>query len=58
VAGIGPLELIIVGVIALLVLGPKRLPEAGRSLGQGLRGFRTALDGKQRDADEPERLSP
>jgi sec-independent protein translocase protein TatA len=56
VPGIGPLELIIVGVIALLVLGPKRLPEAGRSLGQGLRGFRRALDGKSRDTDEPEQL--
>jgi sec-independent protein translocase protein TatA len=56
VPGIGPLELIIVGVIALLVLGPKRLPEAGRSLGQGLRGFRNALDGKRGDADEAEQL--
>ena len=52
--GIGPLELIIVAVIALLVLGPKRLPEAGRSLGQGMRGFRNALDGKHSDADETE----
>ena len=52
---IGPLELIIVAVIALLVLGPKRLPEAGRSLGQGMRGFRNALDGRPSDADETER---
>lgn len=52
---IGPLELIIVAVIALLVLGPKRLPEAGRSLGQGMRGFRNALDGRLSDADETER---
>ena len=52
--GIGPLELIIVAVIALLVLGPKRLPEAGRSLGQGMRGFRHALDGTHSDADETE----
>ena len=51
---IGPLELIIVAVIALLVLGPKRLPEAGRSLGQAMRGFRNALDGKHNDADETE----
>ncbi len=51
---IGPLELIIVAVIALLVLGPKRLPEAGRSLGQGMRGFRNALDGRHSDADETE----
>ena len=37
---IGPTELIIVLVIALLILGPKRLPAAGRSLGQGLKEFK------------------
>jgi sec-independent protein translocase protein TatA len=40
---IGPTELIIVLVLALLVLGPKRLPAAGRSLGQGIREFKTSL---------------
>ena len=33
--GIGPMELVIMLVLALIVLGPKRLPEAGRSLGRG-----------------------
>ena len=42
---VGPMELIVILVIALLVLGPKRLPEAGRSLGEGLRGFKTSLSG-------------
>jgi sec-independent protein translocase protein TatA len=37
---IGPTELIIVLVVALLVLGPKRLPAAGRALGEGMRGFK------------------
>ena len=40
---IGPLELIIVLAIALMVLGPKRLPEAGRSLGRGMREFKDSL---------------
>jgi sec-independent protein translocase protein TatA len=40
---IGPAELIVVLVIALLVLGPKRLPAAGRSLGQGMREFKDSL---------------
>jgi sec-independent protein translocase protein TatA len=40
---IGPSELIIVLVIALLVLGPKKLPEAGRSLGKGLRELKDSL---------------
>lgn len=42
---IGPTELIIVLVIALLILGPKRLPAAGRSLGQGLKEFKDSLTG-------------
>ena len=46
---IGPLELIVVLVIALVVLGPKRLPDAGRSLGEGLRGFRDSMSGKGDD---------
>ncbi len=40
---IGPMELIVVLVIALVVLGPKRLPDAGRSLGRGMREFRHSL---------------
>jgi len=39
------MELIVVGAIALIVLGPKRLPEAGRSVGRGLREFKGALSG-------------
>lgn len=42
---IGPMELAIVLVIALLVLGPKRLPEAGRSLGRGMREFKDSIRG-------------
>ena len=49
---IGPMELIIVLVIALLVLGPKRLPDAGRSLGKGLREFKDSLTGDSRDDDD------
>jgi sec-independent protein translocase protein TatA len=40
-----PTHLLFILVIALLVLGPKRLPEVGRSLGRGLRDFRNALSG-------------
>ena len=51
---IGPTELIIVLVIALIVLGPKRLPQAGRSLGQGMREFKDSLTGSgSRAHDEP-----
>jgi sec-independent protein translocase protein TatA len=46
---IGPLELIVVLAIALVVLGPRRLPDAGRSLGRGLREFKGALSPGPRD---------
>jgi sec-independent protein translocase protein TatA len=49
---IGPMELIIVLVIALLVLGPKRLPEVGRSVGRGMREFKDSISGVTRDDDE------
>jgi sec-independent protein translocase protein TatA len=50
---IGPLELVIVLVIALLILGPKRLPAAGRSLGQGMREFKTSLTGGKPKLEDP-----
>ncbi|MFQ5987347.1 MAG: twin-arginine translocase TatA/TatE family subunit [Dehalococcoidia bacterium] len=40
--GIGPMELLLILVIALVVFGPKKLPEIGRALGKGLREFRRA----------------
>jgi sec-independent protein translocase protein TatA len=44
-----PTHLLFILVIALLVLGPKRLPEVGRSLGRGLRDFKDAMSGEDRD---------
>jgi sec-independent protein translocase protein TatA len=49
---VGPMELIIVLVIALIVLGPKRLPEVGRSVGKGMREFKDSLSGINQDDDE------
>jgi sec-independent protein translocase protein TatA len=48
-SSIGPMELIVVLVIALIVLGPKRLPEAGKSLGRGLREFKGAMSNHDDD---------
>jgi len=50
---VGPLELLVIGVIALLVLGPKRLPEAARALGRGMRELKEALSGEDEDEREP-----
>ena len=50
---IGPLELVIVLAIALIVLGPKKLPEVGRSIGNGMREFKESLSGEnKRDEDD------
>ncbi|MDQ3092528.1 MAG: twin-arginine translocase TatA/TatE family subunit [Actinomycetota bacterium] len=54
---IGPLELVIVLIIALLVLGPKRLPDAGRSLGRAMKEFKSAVGGDV-DRDERDELPP
>ena len=48
---IGPLEIIIVLVVVLLIFGPKRLPQLGRSLGGGMREFKDSVTGKDADAD-------
>ncbi len=47
---VGPAELIVVLVVALLVLGPKKLPEVGRSLGKGIRGFKDSMSGDEEPA--------
>lgn len=54
--GIGPMELIIVLVIALIVFGPKRLPDLGRSLGSGMREFKELIIGNSKDDEDGSRL--
>lgn len=56
IVGIGPVEIIIVLAILLLLFGAKRLPELGKSLGSGMREFKTSVTGKDRDNDEPEQI--
>ena len=51
---VGPLELIVVLIIALVIFGPKRLPELGRSMGKGIREFRGSIAGKGDDDDDDE----
>ena len=51
---VGPLELAIVLIIALVIFGPKRLPDLGKSLGSGLREFKDSLSGNKDDDDDDE----
>jgi sec-independent protein translocase protein TatA len=54
---IGPFEIIIVLIIALIVFGPKRLPELGNSLGKGIREFKDSVTGENKDDDDAKAIS-
>jgi TatA/E family protein of Tat protein translocase len=45
----GPLEIVVILVIVLVIFGPKRLPDLGRSLGRGMREFKDSVTGKDKD---------
>jgi sec-independent protein translocase protein TatA len=51
---VGPWEIILVLIVALLVFGPKRLPEMGKSVGKSMREFKDSLSGNGKDDDEIE----
>ncbi|HEX9350290.1 MAG TPA: twin-arginine translocase TatA/TatE family subunit [Gaiellaceae bacterium] len=53
--GVSVWEILILLLVVLLVFGPKRLPEMGRSLGKGMREFKDSISGKD---DEPVELPP
>ncbi len=53
--GLGPPELIIILVIVLLIMGPGRLPKAGRAIGRGISEFKEAAGG-DKDKEEAEEL--
>jgi sec-independent protein translocase protein TatA len=53
---IGPLEIVIILIIALIVFGPKRLPELGRSMGRGMREFKNSLTSDKDDEDDVREL--
>ena len=50
-----PMHLLVIVGIALLVFGPKKLPELGRGIGEGIRGFKSAITA---EGDKPARVTP
>jgi sec-independent protein translocase protein TatA len=46
------MEIVIVAIIALIVLGPAKLPDAARAMGKGMREFKGALSGEEDDRDD------
>jgi sec-independent protein translocase protein TatA len=53
---IGPLEIAIVLVIVLVIFGPKRLPELGKSVGNGIREFKGSISGEKKEAEKKAEL--
>jgi sec-independent protein translocase protein TatA len=58
VGPLGPLELGIIALIVLVIFGPKRLPDLGRSLGTGMREFKDSITGKSGGDDDDEDAPP
>ena len=53
----GPTEWIIILVIVLILFGWNRIPQLGKGLGEGIRNFRTSLQGDEKSADDSEKTS-
>jgi sec-independent protein translocase protein TatA len=51
---VGPLEILLVLIVALVVFGPKRLPDLGHSLGKGIREFKGSVTGENDEAPQVE----
>ncbi|MBV9309293.1 MAG: twin-arginine translocase TatA/TatE family subunit [Solirubrobacterales bacterium] len=49
-----PTHLLLIGLVLLLVLGPKRLPDAGRALGQGIKEFKSSIGTHESEQAAPE----
>ena len=54
--GIGTVEIVIILIFALIIFGPKRLPELGRSMGRGIREFKNSVTSDKHDDDEVREL--
>jgi sec-independent protein translocase protein TatA len=51
-----PMHLLVIIGIVLLVFGPKKLPELGKGLGDGIRGFKAAMSGEEKPTENAKRM--
>lgn len=58
IPSIGPMEIAIVVILALVVFGPRRLPELGSSIGRSIRGFRAEIKGGDEDGRDAALAAP
>ena len=50
---VGPTELILIILIIVIIFGARKLPELGKSLGEGIKNFRKSISGKEKDENAP-----
>lgn len=52
-----PMHLLVIAGLALLIFGPKKLPEFGKGLGEGIRGFKFAMSGEEKKSEKDKEVS-
>jgi len=55
---VGPTELLLIVLIIVIIFGARRLPELGKSLGEGIRNFKKSIGGKDKDEDKSDTTQP
>jgi sec-independent protein translocase protein TatA len=55
---VGPMELLVIVLIIVIIFGARRLPELGKSLGEGIKNFKKSIGGKEEESKPPKDESP
>lgn len=55
---VGPTELVLIILIIVIIFGAKKLPELGKSLGEGIKNFRRSISGKEKEEEHPSTKPP
>lgn len=55
---IGPTELLLIVLIVVIIFGARRIPELGKSLGEGIKNFKRSISSKERDSDKSDKTEP